>query len=102
MPYSVQSSDQIFVKGHGFLSFAKNMDKHIGKNIRKNSSGKCSQKRLDRLNNTLETSSKRAILKITEETGDLTKLQKSQKIIHRIIRRQLKVKQKYLKKDIYL
>ena len=33
--YSVQSRDQIFVKGYGFLSFAKNMDKNIGKDISK-------------------------------------------------------------------
>ena len=41
--YSVQPRDQIFVKGYGFLSFAKNM----GKNISKNLSGKYSQKLLD-------------------------------------------------------
>ena len=34
--YSVQPRDRIFVKGYGFLSFAENMDKHIGKNITKN------------------------------------------------------------------
>ena len=37
---SVQHRERIFVKGYGFLSFAKN----IGKNITKNSSGKYSQK----------------------------------------------------------
>ena len=31
--------DQIFVKGYGFLSFAKNMSKNIGKNVSKNKSG---------------------------------------------------------------
>ena len=30
---SVQPRDKLFVKGCGFLSFAKNMDKTIGKNI---------------------------------------------------------------------
>ena len=29
--YSVQPRDQTFVKDYGFLSFAKNMDKIIGK-----------------------------------------------------------------------
>ena len=33
MRYSVQPRDQIFVKGYGFLSFAKNMGKNIGKNL---------------------------------------------------------------------
>ena len=37
---SVQHRERIFVKGYGFLSFAKN----IGKNITKNLSGKYSQK----------------------------------------------------------
>ena len=36
MRYSVQPRYQIFVKGYGSLSFAKNMDKNIGKNVRKN------------------------------------------------------------------
>ena len=49
MRYSVQPRDQIFVKGYGFLSFAKNMGKNIGKNISKNLSGKFSQKPLDRV-----------------------------------------------------
>ena len=47
MHYSVQPRDQIFVKGYGFLSFAKNIGKNIGKNICKNLSGTYSQKLLD-------------------------------------------------------
>ena len=31
--YSIQPKDQIFVKGYGFLSFAKNIDKNISKNL---------------------------------------------------------------------
>ena len=31
MHYSIQSRDVIFVKGYGFLSFAKNMGKNIVK-----------------------------------------------------------------------
>ena len=38
--YSVHPRDRIFVKGHGFLSFARNMSKNIGKNISKNLSSK--------------------------------------------------------------
>ena len=30
MRYSVQPRDRIFVKGYGFLSFAKNVGKNIG------------------------------------------------------------------------
>ena len=47
MRYSVQLRDRILVKGYGFLSFAKNISKCIGKNISKNLNGKYSQKRLD-------------------------------------------------------
>ena len=36
MCYSVQPRDRIFVKGYGFLSFTRNIDKNIGKNISKN------------------------------------------------------------------
>ena len=32
MSSSVQPRDRIFVKGYGFLSFAKNMSNNIGKN----------------------------------------------------------------------
>ena len=47
MRYSVKPRDQIFVKGYGFLSFAKNIGKSIGKNKNKNFSGKYSQELLD-------------------------------------------------------
>ena len=47
MHYSVQPRDHIFVKGYGFLSFAKNMGKNIGTKISKNLCGKYSQKLLD-------------------------------------------------------
>ena len=42
MRYSVQPRDRMFVKSYGFLSFAKNMGKIVGKNISKNVSGKYS------------------------------------------------------------
>ena len=45
--YSVQPRDWIFVKGYGFLSFAKSMGKDVGNNISKNLSGKYSKKLLD-------------------------------------------------------
>ena len=45
--YSVQTRDRIFVKGYGFLSFAKNLGENIGMSISKNLSGKYSQKLLD-------------------------------------------------------
>ena len=38
--------NRIFVKGHGNLSFAKNIGKNIGKNISKNMTSKYCQKLL--------------------------------------------------------
>ena len=84
MCYSVQPRDQIFVKGYGFLCFAKNMGKDIGKNISKNLSGKYRQECLDHAKQSatdaLKTSSKRVIKKEAEATGDLI----SNKITNRI------------------
>ena len=55
MRYSVQTRDRIFVKGHAFLSFAKNMGKNIGKMISKNLSGKYSPGMLAMLKNLQQT-----------------------------------------------
>ena len=33
--YSVKPKDKMFVRGCGFFSFAKNIDKNIGRNISK-------------------------------------------------------------------
>ena len=41
--YSVQLTDDIFVKRYGYLSFAKDMGKNLGKNMNKNLYGKYSQ-----------------------------------------------------------
>ena len=72
--YSVQPRDSIFVKGYGFLSFAKNMGK-IDKNITKSLSDKHSQKLLDHAKQSatdaFKTASQRAIQKTAEATGDL-------------------------------
>ena len=59
--------DRIYVKGYGFLSFAKN----IGKNL----SNKYGQKIIDTAKKSttdaIKTASKRAIQKTAEATGDL-------------------------------
>ena len=73
--YSTQPKNGIFIKGYGFLPFAKNMDKNIGKNISKNVSGQYSQKRLDHAKQSatdaLKTTFKRVIQKTAQATGDL-------------------------------
>ena len=100
--YSIQLRYQIFVKGYGFLSFARNM----GKNINKNLSSKYSQKLLDHAKQSatdvLKTASKRVIHKTAGTTGDLMgneigdKITRISKFLHRIIQKQMK--KKYLKK----
>ena len=67
MRYSIEPRDRIYVKGYGFLSFAKNMGTHL--------SNKYGQKLLDTAKNSttdaIKTASKRAIQKTAEVTGDL-------------------------------
>ena len=76
MRYLIEPRDRRYVKGYGFLSFAKN----IGKNI----SSKYSQKLVDSakksLTDTIKTASKRAIQNTAEATGDLI----GNKIAHNI------------------
>ena len=67
MRYSTEPRDRIYVKGYGFLSFAKN----IGKNLSK----KYGQKFFDRgkksANEAIKIVSKKAVQKTPEATGDL-------------------------------
>ena len=67
MRYLTESRNRIYVKGYGFLSFAKN----TGKNL----SNKYGQKLLDSakkfLTDAIKIASKRAIQKTAEATGDL-------------------------------
>ena len=67
MRYSIEPRNRIYVKGYGFLSFAKNMGKSL--------SNKYGQKLLDSAKKSttdaIKTASKRAIQKTAEATGDL-------------------------------
>ena len=67
MRYSIEPRDRIYVKGYGFLSFAKNMGKSL--------SNKYGQKPLDSAKKSttdaIKTASKSAIQKTAEVTGDL-------------------------------
>ena len=75
---------EIFLKGYGFLSFAKNRSKNIGKKISKKLSGKYSQKLLDQAKKSatdaFKTASKRSIQETVVTTGDLI----GNKIVDRI------------------
>ena len=67
MRYSIEPRDRIYVKGYGFLSFAKNM--------RKSLSNKYGQKLLESTKKSttdaIKTASKRAIQKTAEANGNL-------------------------------
>ena len=67
MRYSIEPTDRIYIKGYGFISFAKDMGKSL--------SNKYGQKFLDKAKkfttDTIKTASKRAIQKTAEATGDL-------------------------------
>ena len=66
MRYLIETRDRIYVKGYGFLSFAKNMGKSL--------SNKYGQKLLDSAKRSttdaMNTASKRSIQKSAEATGD--------------------------------
>ena len=78
MRYSIDPKDRIYVKGYGFLSFAKNMSKNL--------SNKYSQKRIYSAKrfttNGIKTASKREIQKTAEATGDLIGNKIAEKIIN--------------------
>ena len=67
MRYSIEPKDRAYVKGYGFLSFAKNMGTHL--------SNKYSPRLLDTAKKSttdaIKTASKRAVQKTAETTGDL-------------------------------
>ena len=73
MRYSTEYRGRIYVKGYGFLSFAKNMCTHATK-VAKNLSNKYGQKLLDSAKkftmDAIKAASKRAIQKTAEAMGD--------------------------------
>ena len=77
MRYSTKPRERIYVRGYGFLSFAKNM----GKSLR----SKYGQKLLDSAKKSttdaIKTASKKAIQKAAEATGDLIGNKIANKII---------------------
>ena len=92
MRYSIQPRYRIFVKGYGFVSFAKSIGKSVRKNINKNVSGKCSpgmlvlrQKLLDHAKqartDVLKTTSKTVIHQTVKATRDLMGNKITSKII---------------------
>ena len=65
--YSIEPKDRIYVKGYGFLPFAKNTSKNFSNKYSQNLLGKAKKS----TTNAIKTASKRAIRKTAEATGDL-------------------------------
>ena len=93
MRYSIEPKDRIYVKGYGFLSFAKNAGKSL--------STKYGQKLIDSAKKSttdaIKQASKKVIQKTAKATGDLT----GNKIADKIASVSKK-KPKILKEDTYL
>ena len=74
MRYSIEPRERRYVKGYGFLSFARNIGIYAAK-VAKNMSNNYSQKLVDTAKKSatdaIKTASKRAIQKTAEATGDL-------------------------------
>ena len=70
MHHSIELRDRIYVKGYGFLSFAKNIGTHATK-VAKNMTNKYSQKLLDSAKKSttdaIKTASKRTIKKLQKQ-----------------------------------
>ena len=103
MRYSIESRERKYVKGYGFLSFARNIVTHAIK-VAKNMSNKYGQKIVDTAKKSatdaIKTASKRAIQKLVIKW--LIRLQVHQK--NHIMKKysQMKLIMKYQKKDIFL
>ena len=63
MRYSVEQSDRVYVKGYGFMSFARSMSNKYGKKLVDTAKKSATV--------VIKAASKRAIQKTAEATGDL-------------------------------
>ena len=74
MRYSIEPTERRYVKGYGFLSFARNICTHATK-VAKKLNGKYGQKLIDgakkSATDAFKIGSERAIQKTAEATGDL-------------------------------
>ena len=68
MRFSIEPTDGIYVKGYGFLSFAKNMGKTLSKKYGRKLLNIAKKYTTDGI----ETASKRAIQKTAEGTGNFS------------------------------
>ena len=63
MRYSIEPRDRVYLKGYGFMSFARSMSNKYGKNLVDTAKKSATD--------AIKTASKRVIQKTAEATGDL-------------------------------
>ena len=63
MRYSIEPKDRVYVKGYGFMSFARSMSNKYGRKLTDTAKKSATD--------AIKTASKRAIQKTAEATGDL-------------------------------
>ena len=71
MRYSIELRDRIYVKGYGFLSFAKNIGKSLAKAWEVSMGKRFLMQQISQQQMSLRLTLKRAIQKIVEATVDL-------------------------------
>ena len=77
MRYSIEPRDRIYVKGYGFLSFAKNMGKSLSNKYGQKLLGSAKKSTTD----AIKTALKRTVQKTAEASGDLIGNKIANKII---------------------
>ena len=105
MRYSIEPRERRYIKGYGFLSFARNIGTHAAK-VTKNMGNKYSQKFVDSAKKSatdaIKTASKRTIQKTAEATGYSIGNKIADKITSASKNHRMKLIMKYLKRDIFL
>ena len=74
MRYSIEPIERRYVKGYGFLSFARNLGTHatkVAKNLKNKYGLKLADSAKKSATDGLKTASKRAIQETSEASGDL-------------------------------
>ena len=111
MPYSIEPRERRYVKGYGFLSFARNLGTHsikVAKNLNNKYGQKLAGSAKKSATDASKIASKRAIQKTAEATGDLLGNKIANKITNypkkpqQMNHTQMMLAIKYQKKDIYL
>ena len=93
MRYSIEPRDKIYVKGYGFLSFAKD----IGKNLNNKYGQKLFDTAKKSTNDAKKRASKRVVKKIAEATGDLIGNKTADKITGKVSRKDVSISKKSIK-----